>query len=121
MAVLNHSTHDYTPESLDASPSTELVDSALLRLQIRRGSYWFDPNMGSRLHSLQRSKDLPRLKKTAEQYAIEALSPLQRASRITALRVQATAAGDGRLLLHIELDTPDNQTETLDYFVQVGG
>ena len=121
MAVLNYRTHDYTPESLDARPSTELVDSALLRLQIRRGSYCFDPSMGSRLHLLQRSKDLPRLKKTAEQYAVEALSPLQRANRITALRVQATAAGDGRLVLHIELDTPDNQTTSFDHFVQVGG
>jgi phage gp46-like protein len=39
------------------------------------GSYWADPELGSRLHELAREKDVARVAVLAKQYSEEALKP----------------------------------------------
>ncbi len=65
---------------------TDLQNSVYLRITTPLGSYWDDPELGSLLHTLQREKDLLRVKLLAEQYTRQALQPLldsQRADNIT--------------------------------------
>ncbi|VWB81932.1 phage GP46 family protein [Burkholderia aenigmatica] len=80
-ALLDPTTGDYT-----GTRTQSLANAVYLRLQTPLGSYWADPNLGSRLHELQREKDTPRVRSLAVQYAEQALQPLlddRRASDIT--------------------------------------
>lgn len=78
-----------------------LLARALFRLQCRRGSFPFLPQLGSRLWTLSREKpaDRPML---ARQYAAEALAELP--LTVVDVTVSETAAG---LLIHTQLQTND--------------
>ena len=61
--------------------------------------------VGSRLHLLHREKDLARVGLLAEQYAREALQPIVDDGRATRLSVSAAQPHDGRVLLHVRIET----------------
>ncbi|MFZ6748509.1 phage GP46 family protein [Undibacterium sp. Ren11W] len=88
-------------------PMAGLANAAYLRLMVPLGSYWADPLLGSRLHELQREKDVARIAVLAKQYSESALKPLLddgRALRITVgvTRVKdASAAGRHQLSIEI--------------------
>ena len=70
---LNPQTGDYE----GANERTEtLVHAVYVRLLTPLGSWWADPLLGSRLHELKRSKDVPTVRVLAKQYAESALAPL---------------------------------------------
>jgi phage gp46-like protein len=121
MATLDLDTRDYLPDSLDDPVSSSLIQAVLLRLRAHRGAFWFDPTLGSHLHLLRRSKDLPRLKKLAEQYTTEALEPLVTDGRITHLTVAATQPHVSQLALKIAITQPNGTSLQLTHIVQVGG
>ena len=86
----------------------ELLQRALMRLAARRGSFWPDPEYGSRLYLLGRLKPAQRAA-AAKLYAAEALKPE------TALRVGAveyTPISDGCAAVSVELFL-DNGTAKL--------
>ncbi|WP_375591709.1 phage GP46 family protein [Chitiniphilus eburneus] len=86
---------DYAGERTDT-----LANAVYLRLMTPLGSWWADALVGSRLHELQREKDVPRVALLAQQYAEQALAPLLRDARARAIVVSTTRQA-GRLLLHI--------------------
>ena len=61
-AELDPTTCDYTGSQL-----SHLGNAVYVRLMTPLGSWWADPALGSRLHELQRSKDLARVRILAEQ------------------------------------------------------
>ena len=82
-AQLNPTTGDYT-----GSRISHLGNAVYLRLCTHLGAWWADKTLGSRLHELQREKDVPRINILARQYAEQALEPLitdGRAQSITCL------------------------------------
>ena len=71
MGTINLETKDYVLTSLDVAFHDDVVQAVCLRLNIHRGKYWADPNLGSRLYLLRRSKDVPRMLQIVKQYAEE--------------------------------------------------
>ncbi|KAF1051693.1 MAG: hypothetical protein GAK41_01249 [Burkholderia gladioli] len=55
---------------------TTLANAVYIRLATPLGSWWAAPDVGSRLHTLAREKDTPRVRGLAAQYAEQALDPL---------------------------------------------
>jgi hypothetical protein len=76
MAKIDIKTRDYIVESLDENFDVDLIQAIIMRLKIQRRKYWANPNLGSRLYLLRRSKDVPRNRLLAVQYAEEALEDL---------------------------------------------
>lgn len=76
-----------------------------IRLITPLGSWWAEPELGSLLHTLVREKDLPRIALLARQYAEEALRPMVKDGRAKAVNVRAEQPQDGRLYLHVEVQT----------------
>ncbi|WP_321883606.1 phage GP46 family protein [Burkholderia cepacia] len=95
-ALLNPTTGDYT-----GTRTQSLANAVYLRLQTPLGSYWSDPNLGSRLHELQREKDTPRVRRLAIQYAEQALQPLIDDRRATQITVDTTDYQPGWMALLI--------------------
>ncbi|MFW1840058.1 phage GP46 family protein [Acinetobacter gyllenbergii] len=120
MGIINLETKDYVLTSLDAAFNDDIVQSVCMRLNIHRGKYWADPNLGSRFYLLRRSKDVPRMLQTVRQYAEEALADLVPA-RVQALSVTANQTVKSRVDLNIEITRLTGEKQTIPYFVPVGG
>lgn len=54
-AGIDPNTGDLSGQSINT-----LANAIFMRLETPLGSWWPDPSLGSRLHELQREKDLPR-------------------------------------------------------------
>lgn len=113
-AYIDHTTGDYTGERC-----TDLHNAVWLRLRIRKGTYWADTQMGSRLHELARAKDTPQTRKLAQQYAEQALQPLLIDGRATALSVDVTAPQTGWLQLSITVTPAGGDVLTFTHPVKV--
>jgi phage gp46-like protein len=102
--------------ALGRDPLGGLANAAYIRLTTPLGSYWADPQLGSRLHELQREKDVARVGVLARQYALAALKPLQDDGRaaqidITVERVKDASAA-GRLQLGVTLAATSGEVTT---------
>lgn len=119
--LIDPATRDYTLTAggdLATTDSNGLQNAAYLRLETPLGSYWADPSLGSKLYTLKREKDVPRVQILAVQYAKEALQPLLDDGRATAIDV--TGLRDNhRLYLMISLTAASGEVVRLKYFVQV--
>lgn len=108
-AFIDPVTRDYvlTDGAPARDPAGGLGNAVYLRLMTPLGSYWADPLLGSKLHLLQRTKDLARIERLAQQYAESALAPIVAARRATSITVGTqrvkVADGSGRLNLLIEV------------------
>lgn len=120
MAKIDIKTRDYIVESLDENFDVDLIQAIIMRLKIQRRKYWANPNLGSRLYLLRRSKDVPRNRLLAVQYAEEALEDLA-PSRVADIEITASQSERSRLDLHIEITQLTGQKQTILYFVPVGG
>ena len=120
MGNINLETKDYVLTSLDAAFNDDVVQCVCARLNIHRGRYWADPNLGSRLYTLKRSKDVTRMLQIVKQYAEEALADLI-PNRLQALVVSTTQTIKSRIDLHIEITRLTGEKQTIQYFVTVGG
>ena len=114
-AELDPTTCDYTWSQL-----SHLANAVYIRLMTPLGSWWADPSLGSRLHELQREKDLARVRILAVQYSEAALAPLLTSGRARSIRVSAShpgkdASGAGRCLLHIEVEDNTGTRQTYQY------
>lgn len=108
-------TRDYSGQR-----TTTLANAVYLRLMTPLGTWWVDRELGSRLHELQREKDLPRVHKLAKQYAELALAPIiadGRASKITVTTDNYDRPG--WCLLHIEVVDKTSQRQLFKYPVKV--
>ncbi|MBJ9952171.1 phage GP46 family protein [Acinetobacter bereziniae] len=120
MGLISLENKDYVLLSLDAAFGQDDVQCVCQRLNIHRGKYWANPNLGSRLYLLKRAKDLKRNVLLAKQYAEEALLDLV-PSRFQSIIVTATQSEKNRVNLIIDATRLSGQKQTIQYFVPVGG
>lgn len=117
---IDPTTRDYV--LVNGTPQRDLADglanACYMRLEIPLGSYWADKTLGSRLHELQREKDLSRVAMLARQYAEQALAPILADGRATQINV-STERMPGRLNLLIEVLAASGETLTFKHPVQV--
>lgn len=120
-AWINPVTGDYTLDMGAATrdPAGGLGNAVYLRLMTPLGSYWADPELGSRLHELQRTKDLSRIAILARQYAEQALAPLIADGRASAIEVTTERALPGRLSLQIVVTAASGERLTFVHPVKV--
>lgn len=121
-ALIDPTTRDYvlTGGKLTQDPAGGLANAVYLRLMTPLGSYWAEPALGSRLHELQREKDVARVARLAQQYAEQALAPLLTAGRAQSI-VVSVVRQPGRLLLSITITQPSGQVATFTHPVSVAG
>lgn len=119
-AWINPVTGDYVLEKGAATrdPAGGLGNAVYLRLMTPLGSYWAEPDLGSRLHELQRMKDLSRTAILARQYAEQALAPLIADGRALAIDV-TTERLPGRLSLQIVVTAASGERLTFVHPVKV--
>ncbi|MDN8050312.1 phage GP46 family protein [Burkholderia multivorans] len=113
-ALLNPMTGDYT-----GTRTQSLANAVYLRLQTPLGSYWSDPDLGSRLHELQREKDTPRVRKLAIQYAEQALQPLLDDRRATKITVDTADYQPGWIALLIAVTDATGSVQHFKHPVKV--
>lgn len=106
-------TSDYDGTRID-----DLSNAVYLRLETPLGSYWPDPSLGSRLHTLRRMKDKERVSLLARQYAEEALAPLVNDGRAAAVSVTSERS-NGRLVLRIRVEDASGQVHEFSHPVAV--
>lgn len=105
-------TGDYTN-----TMATGLQNAVYLRLETERGSWWADPNLGSRYHLLRREKNVTRVTTLAKQYGEEALSDLVPA-RAESVTVTVEKIHQG-LWVHIQVIDLSNQRHFFKKHVSV--
>ncbi|MFY3986057.1 phage GP46 family protein [Achromobacter xylosoxidans] len=110
---IDPSTGDYSGERV-----TTLANAIYLRLVTPLGGWWGDPTLGSRLHELERERDVSRVRILARQYAEQALAPLlpERARSIT---VSANGPRPGWCDLHIVVEDATGQQQHFNHPVKV--
>lgn len=98
-----------------------LVTSIYLCLFVKRGSFFMDPEFGSRLHLLEREKSLENKAALARDYCTEALERLIRTGRARAIDVETALDRDvpGRLLIRVVATKGDGQTVPFETFWRV--
>lgn len=84
----------------------EVIQRALLRLAIKKGSFACDPELGSELYKLRGSRSAGDLARTAQSYVQEALLPM---TDVTVTGVELEQSGADGLRLSVSLATQDNQ------------
>lgn len=120
MAAIDLTSFDYVQLSLNQAFKPDDIQCICQCLNIHRGKYWADPNFGSRLYTLRRSKDVARTVLLAKQYAEEALAHFV-PTRFRSIAVEATQRERHRIELNIDVTTLSNRAEKIQYFVSVGG
>lgn len=120
-AFIDPVTRDYVLEAGTPlrDPAQGLANAVYLRLMTPLKSYWPDETFGSRLHELQREKDLARVALLARQYAEQALAPILLDGRATAIVITAERPGNGRMLLLIEVTAASGERLTFRHPVTV--
>jgi phage gp46-like protein len=99
-----------------------LYNNVYLSLMIRRGSFFVDPEFGSRLHLLHRAKCTARTEALATEYCKEALQWLidaGRASKVDIYTERDPLQDPHRLKLLVEVTKTDGGTVTFETFVEV--
>lgn len=112
--LIDPATADYAGQRI-----ATLANAVYLRLKTPLGSYWADLTLGSRLHELQREKDLNRVYTLARQYAEHALAPLVKDGRAQRITVTATRLQPGWCLLQIEVVDQGGGAQVFIHHVKV--
>lgn len=113
-ALLDPQTGDYAGSRTDT-----LANAVYLRLMTPLGSWWADPTLGSRLHELQREKDVSRVAVLARQYAEQALASLVKDGRADSITVTTSRQQPGWLELHIEVEDASGRVQRFQHPVRV--
>ena len=89
--------------------SREILQRALIRLQVRRGNFSLDPSLGSDLHKLRRNADEHNTR-IAMNYVREALSPIREIS-VEWVRLSLAGQEDLRIECGISINGSHYQLE----------
>ncbi len=95
---INPLSGDYAGGSVD-----DLSNAVYLRITTPLGSRFDDPTFGSKLHLLQRTKEVSSVKLLAQQYTEQALQPLIDSKRADHLNITVDDPVNGRLFLQCEV------------------
>ena len=112
--LLDPRTGDYA-----GSCTNSLANAVYLRLMTPLGRYWADPKLGSRLHELQRQKDLEHVAVLARQYSEQALEPIIKDGRAASITVTTSRPQSGWLMLHIEVTDAGGRVQNFQHPVRV--
>ncbi|GHD63887.1 phage GP46 family protein [Jeongeupia chitinilytica] len=113
-ALIDPKTGDY------AGTRTEtLANAVYLRLMTPLGAWWADRSLGSRLHELQREKDVSRVAMLARQYSEQALAPLTQDGRANRVSVTTARTQPGWLALQIEVEDASGRIQHFQHPVRV--
>lgn len=122
-AVLRLSDPSTPIGNLLRDPAAGLANACYLRLMTPLGQWFGDETLGSRLHELQREKDLARVERLARQYATDALRPILDDGRARSITVNTErtkdASASGRMLLAIEVVDAMGVRQTFRFVVRV--
>jgi len=103
-------------------PAEDIMNNVYLSLVVRKGSWFQNPEFGSRLHLLQRAKNTEKTAALAEEYCKEALRWLIDTGRATRIDVhtQRDRTQDlHRLKLLVEVTQADGRQVSFGTFVEV--
>jgi phage gp46-like protein len=103
-------------------PAEDIMNNVFLSLMVKRGSWFQNPEFGSRLHLLQRAKNTEKTAALAEEYCKEALRWLMDTGRATRIDVhtQRDRTQDlHRLKFIVEVTQADGRQVTFERFVEV--
>ena len=121
-AQINPLTGDYVAAN---AAIDHIANSIYLRLVTPLGGWWADTTLGSRLHELQRDKDVPSVRVLAKQYAEAALQPLLADGRAKSVEVQVSDQAQSlptpRMALLIEVVDASDRRHVFEHYVTVGG
>ena len=120
-AYLDPATGSYITDAsgLARDPADGLANAIYLRVMTPLGSWWADPTLGSRLHELQREKDVKRVQTLARQHCEQALQPLLDDGRVRQLTV-TTEHQPGRLAVVVDLVDAAQSARVFELHVKVG-
>jgi len=113
---------DATVGRMTFGPAGDIMNNVYLSLVVKRGSWFQNPDFGSRLHLLQRAKNTEKTAALAEEYGQEALQWLIDTARATKIDVHTERDRSQdlhRLKLLVEVTQADGRTVTFDRFVEV--
>ena len=99
-----------------------IMNNVYLSLMIRRGSFFQNPDFGSRLHLLKRAKNTERTAALAEEYCKEALQWLLNIGRATKINIYSERdrlRDLNRLKLLIEVTQADGRQISFETFAEV--
>lgn len=113
-AELNARTGDYTSHQIDT-----LANAVYIRLMTPLGTWWQDTTLGSRLHELEREKDVQRVCILAKQYAEEALESLVKDKRANHIAVTAEIPTAGLCMLYIQVEDATGRPYTFSHTMRV--
>lgn len=111
--------YDFIAPANTPDPADGLANAVYLRIMTPLGSYWQNTLLGSRLHELQREKDLQRVSILAKQYAEQALKPILDDGRASKIEVFTQQLHNGRLNLLIEVTDSALVKRQFNLFVKV--
>ncbi|MDP3427472.1 MAG: phage GP46 family protein [Humidesulfovibrio sp.] len=120
-ALLDSISGDYALAygALVPDPARGLANAVYLRLKTPLGSYWADAALGSRLHELQREKDVARVAILAKAYCEQALQPLLDDGRALAFSVGTERLHDGRLGLAVRVTDAGGREHLFNHYTRV--
>lgn len=113
---------DATVGRMTFDPAGDIMNNVYLSLVVKRGSWFQNPDFGSRLHLLQRAKNTEKTAALAEEYCREALAWLIDTGRATKIDVHTERDRSQdlhRLKLLVEVTQADGRTVSFDRFVEV--
>lgn len=99
-----------------------MINNIYLSLIIEKGSFFYDPTFGSRLHELKREKNTPATARKAEDYCREALQWLLdtgKATRIDIYTERDLAQDPHRLKALIEVTPANGPVVPFSTFIEV--
>lgn len=120
-ALLDSITGGYTltDGTLTPDPARGLANAVYLRLMTPLGSYWADATLGSRLHELEREKDVARVAVLAKAYCEQALQPLLDDGRALTIAVTTERLHDGRLRLAVQVTDAGGRDHLFNHHVGI--
>jgi len=101
---------------------TTIVNNIYLSLMVKKGSFFYNPSFGSRLHELKREKNTPATARKAEDYCREALQWLLdtgKAIKIDIYTERDIAQDPHRLKLLIEVTPANGPIIPFSTFIEV--
>lgn len=120
-SYLNPTTADYSLIGgvIEKDPAGGIANAIYLRLMTPLGSWWADVTLGSRLHELERTKDVSRVGIQTKQFAEVALRPLLDDGRATSVAVTVQQPKNGRALLSVEVVAATGAKVIFNQFIKV--
>lgn len=120
-SYLNPTTADYDLQGgkLTKDPAGGLANAIYLRLVTPLGSWWADKTLGSRLHELEREKDVSRVGILARQFVEMALRPLIDDGRAKSVSTSVQQPHNGRALLSVEVIAAEGAKIIFNQFIKV--